>query len=142
MKSSRIASAVAWLTGVGIVAIGTRFLLAPEAAAAGYGATPSAHNDAYLAVKGVRDIGAGLMLLTLLSTGQRRTVGWALLAAAIIPAGDAAIVLRHRGSTTIAYGVHGATSAAMIAAAAALLRGSNSARPTAATPISVREDRP
>ncbi|WP_433784740.1 DUF4267 domain-containing protein [Actinomycetospora sp. CA-101289] len=118
----KIATGVAWLTGLGIAAIGTRFLLQPEASAAGYGAAAPTSGDPYLAVKGVRDIGSGLILLSLLSTGQHRAVGATLLAASVIPAGDAAIVLAHGGPAATAYGVHGGTAAAMVAAAAVILR--------------------
>ena len=45
-----------------------------------------------------------------------------LLAATVIPVGDAVIVLRRGGQKSTAYGVHGATAAAMVATAAILLR--------------------
>jgi hypothetical protein len=48
-------------------------------------------------------------------------VGWWILAMAVIPIGDAAIVLRRGRSKLIAYGVHGATAALMLAVAGLLL---------------------
>ena len=122
MKTHKIADAVAGLVGVGIIAIGTRFLLAPGKAAAGFGVAPPTDTDPYLAVKGVRDIGSGLVLLALLASGQRRAVGVTLLAASAIPIGDALVVLDHHGSPATAYGVHGATAAIMLAAAGTLVR--------------------
>jgi len=43
-----------------------------------------------------------------------------LLAATVIPVGDAVIVLRRGGQKARAYGVHGATAAAMVAIAVIL----------------------
>jgi len=44
-----------------------------------------------------------------------------LLAATVIPVGDAVIVLRRGGQESTACGVHGATAAGMVATAAILL---------------------
>jgi hypothetical protein len=44
-----------------------------------------------------------------------------ILAASIIPLGDAAIVLRNGGSRAIAWGVHGATAVVMLITSALLL---------------------
>ncbi|WP_323184694.1 DUF4267 domain-containing protein [Streptomyces virginiae] len=60
-----------------------------------------------LAVKGVRDIATGLVLLALLLTGQRRALGWAMAAITFVPAGDMVIVLTEGGPASHAYGVHG-----------------------------------
>jgi hypothetical protein len=46
-----------------------------------------------------------------------------MIAASIIPIGDGINVLRHDGPKATAYGVHGATAAAMVATAALLLSG-------------------
>jgi hypothetical protein len=50
-------------------------------------------------------------------------LGWFVLVATIIPAADAAIVLRHGGTRAIAFGIHGATAVIMIVTAALLLMG-------------------
>jgi hypothetical protein len=121
MRLQKAALAVAGVIGVGIIGIGTRFLLDPAASAAGFGVPAPAATDPYLAVKGVRDIGSGLILLALLATRQRRAVGWAMLAAASMPIGDALVVLAHGGPADVAYGIHGATAAVMVAAAGVLL---------------------
>jgi len=81
-----------------------------------------AGTDPFLRVKGVRDITSGLVVLALLATRQPRMVAIGMLAEAVIPVGDALIVLGNGGSPAIAFGVHGATAAAMVAASAALLR--------------------
>ena len=122
MRLQKAALAVAAVIGVGIIAIGTRFLLDPAASAVGFGVPAPAPTDPYLAVKGVRDIGSGLVLLAMLATRRPRTVGWAMLAASSMPVGDALVVLAHGGPPATAYGIHGATAVVAIAAAAVLLR--------------------
>jgi hypothetical protein len=108
------------LLGLAIIAIGTRFLISPRAAAAGFGigiGQDSVSSDPYLSAKGVRDIASGLVVLILLAAVEPRLLGGFMLAASIIPAGDAIIVLRRNGPKATVYGVHVATAAAMLAAA-------------------------
>jgi hypothetical protein len=112
------------LVGVGIIVIGARFLLAPRAAAAGYGlpAAPEPGSAGpYPAIKGVRDITSGLFVVILIAARQPRLLGWLMLAATLIPIADSVIVIRHHGSKATAYGVHGATAAFMLATAGLLL---------------------
>lgn len=111
------------LLGLGIIFIGTRFLLAPRTASASFGIAVGpggASADPYLAVKGVRDIASGLVVFILLAAGEPRLLGGFMLAASIIPVGDAIIVLRRNGPKATAYGVHAATAVVMLAAAAFL----------------------
>jgi hypothetical protein len=115
-----------WLSGaiaVGILLIGARFLLAPYAAAAAYGVSvhPDAHWDAYLSIKGVRDISSGLFTGIMILNGSAHLLGWFMLAATIIPLTDAVIVLRHGGTQAVAIGIHGATAAVMLVIAGLLL---------------------
>lgn len=119
-KIRRLAVLALGAVGVGIIPIGARFLLRPEAAAAGYG-VPTAAGDPYLAVKGIRDIASGLVLLAVLAHGDHRITGRAALAAATVPLADMAVVLARGGSPGVAFGVHGTTGAVMVAAAATLL---------------------
>lgn len=114
----------AGLLAAGIIFIGARFLVAPRVGAAGYGVPadldqPS--SGAYLSVKGVRDIATGLFVLILMAAGATHLIGWVILAATIIPIADATIVLRHGGSKSIAWGVHGVTAAVMLVTSALLL---------------------
>ena len=111
------------LLGLGIIVIGTRFLLAPRAASASFGIAVgpgSGSADPYLSVKGVRDIASGLVVFILLAAGESRLLGGFMLAASIIPVGDAIIVLRRNGPKAAAYGVHAVTAVVMLAAAAFL----------------------
>jgi Domain of unknown function (DUF4267) len=121
MWLQRAALIVVGVIGVGIILIGTRFLLDPAASAAGFGVPAPPADDPFLAVKGVRDIGSGLILLTLLALRQPRVVGWATLAASFMAFGDALIVLAYGGPAYVAYGVHGATAVVAVAAAVVLI---------------------
>lgn len=111
------------LIALGLIFIGARFLLVPRAAAIGYGvpAVPGAGITPYLAVKGDRDIGFGVVTLALLIAAPAHALGWFLAAGAIMPLGDMLIVLRNRGPRATAYGIHGATAAVMLVLAAVLL---------------------
>lgn len=122
----RSAVVLAALMALAIIAIGVRFLLMPETGAAGFGVPAEA--GAYLATKGVRDIGAGAVGLALLATGHLRAAGWAVMALSIIPLGDVLVVLAWDGPVAVAYAVHGATAIAMVLVGAVLIRGDRSHR--------------
>ena len=125
MTITGLAYGLSALVSAGIIVIGARFLLAPRAAAAGYGLpdAPSEPGSAgpYPAIKGVRDITSGLFVVILIAARQPRLLGWLMLAATLIPIADSVIVIRHHGSKATAYGVHGATAAFMLATAGLLL---------------------
>ena len=124
MLPTYIAYALSGLIGLGIIFVGTRFLLAPSTAAAGYGVPveqETARAGAYLAAKGVRDIASGFFVFILIAFQAPHILGWIIVAATIIPIVDAVIVLTHNGSKAIAYGVHGATAAVMLVTAGLLL---------------------
>jgi hypothetical protein len=126
MTTTYIGYALAGLIAAAIIFIGARFLIAPRVAAAGYGVLPDLNQpaaDAYLSVKGVRDIASGLFVIILMAAGPTHLVGWVILAATIIPFADAAIVLRNGGSKAIAWGVHGVTGVVMLITSALLLTG-------------------
>lgn len=122
--TATIGYVLAGLLAAAIIFIGGRFLVAPRIAAAGYGVP--VHSElsvvgAYLSVKGVRDIATGLYVIILMIAGATHLVGWVMLAATIIPIADAAIVLRHGGAKSVAWGVHGGTAAVMLVTTALLL---------------------
>jgi hypothetical protein len=124
-----IASITSGAIGVGIILIGARFLVVPQAAATGYGvlaAPVGAQNHTaspypWLYVKGMRDIASGIFIFILLANRAPHLLGAFMAAASIIPVGDAVIVLRSGGTRAAAFGIHGATAAVMLAASAALL---------------------
>jgi hypothetical protein len=126
MLLTKIGYGLSGLLGSGIIVIGARFLVAPRAAAAAYGITSGQGGpatDPYLAAKGVRDIASGVAVFVLLAAGRPHFLGRSLVAASIIPIGDAIIVLRGNGPKATAYGVHGTTAAVMLGTAALLLSG-------------------
>ena len=124
-----IASITSGAIGVGIIFIGARFLVVPQAAATGYGvlaAPVGAQNHAashypWLYVKGMRDIASGIFIFILLANRAPHLLGAFMAAASLIPVGDSVIVLRSGGTRAAAFGIHGATAAVMLAASAALL---------------------
>ena len=122
--TATIGYVLAGLIAAAIIFIGARFLVAPRVAAAGYGVLADVDQPgtrAYLSVKGIRDIVSGLLVIVVMIAGSIHLLGWIILAATIIPVGDAAIVLRSGGAKSIAYGVHGATAAVMLVTTALLL---------------------
>ncbi len=122
--TTTIAYTLAGLIAAAIIFIGARFIVAPRVAAAGYGVQlapgqPTA--NAYLSVKGVRDIASGLFVFILMAAGETHLLGWVILAATIIPLADTIIVLGNGGAKSIALGVHGLTAAIMLVTSALLL---------------------
>ena len=124
-----LASIVSGVIGVGVIFIGARFLLAPQAAAAGYGVpagppgaqTPAGSPYPWLYAKGMRDVASGIFIWVLLANRAPHLLGAFMAAASIIPLGDAVIVLRSGGTRAAAFGIHGVTAAVMLAASAVLL---------------------
>ena len=116
MTIEYVGEGLSGLLGLGIIAIGVRFLLAPRAAAAAYGVAIREEigaAGAYLSAKGVRDIASGLVLLLLIAIAGYRVLGGWMLVMTLIPIGDAVVVLRSGGSKATAYGVHVATAVVM-----------------------------
>jgi hypothetical protein len=108
---------LAALMAVAIIVIGLFYLVTPERISGTFGLKPPASDAdtrAWLRPKGIRDIAAGLVVLTMMLTADRRLVGIALLVLAIIPFGDMSIVLASGGSRSRALSIHGVTCAAML----------------------------
>ncbi|MFJ9366194.1 DUF4267 domain-containing protein [Nocardia sp. NPDC101769] len=120
--TSRIATTLAVAGASFITYIGFRYLTDPQAAAPTFGMRVSPTGEAadFLNVKGVRDAACGLLIVALLAARQRYSLGIVMLVMATIPTGDMLTVLRHDGSTAMAFGVHGVT-AALVAATGLLL---------------------
>jgi hypothetical protein len=66
------------------------------------------------ALRGIRDVVSGLVVLTMMLTTDVRTVGIALLVEAIVPLGDMSNVLGSGGSKSAAFSIHGVTCAVML----------------------------
>ncbi|BCJ49974.1 hypothetical protein Asp14428_14490 [Actinoplanes sp. NBRC 14428] len=102
--------------------LGTRFLLTPARATLDFGVAAD-NLRALTAIKAVRDIASGLVLLVVWAAAGRTALGWALVAAAFTPVADAVIVLTNGGKRATALGVHGVTAAVLVAAGLILALG-------------------
>ena len=121
---SAIPLILAALIAVGIIVIGCFYLVSPERISGTFGLKPPASDAdtrAWLRPKGIRDISAGLVVLAMMLTADRRLVGIALLAEAVIPLGDMSIILVSGGSKSRAFSVHGITCAVMLVAGLLLI---------------------
>ncbi len=92
--TKNIAIAVAFLTGLGMIFIGVRFMAAPETAELGYGIQFHEQGDyAFHSIKGIRDVFSGLLICLFVVSKQTRALGITLLAGTLIPVVDMGIVL-------------------------------------------------
>ena len=108
---------VAALIAMGVIVIGCFYLVSPERISGSFGLKPPASDAdtrAWLRLKGIRDVASGLVVLTMMLTLDRRSVGIALIVYAIIPLGDMIIVLGSGGSKSRAISIHGVTCAVML----------------------------
>src|SRR5215472_14930859 len=108
---------LAALVAVGIIVIGGFYLVSPERISGSFGLKPPASDAdtrAWLRPKGIRDVAAGLAVLTMMLAADRRSVGIVLLVLAVIPLGDMSIILGSGGSKARALSVHGVTCAVMV----------------------------
>src|SRR6266536_562143 len=99
MKSSvkTIAFYTSVLTGLGLLFIGSRFFIVPEAATYdGFGVHVPTNNDySFQYIKGIRDIFTGAIVLVFLLLKEWRALGAALVLGCIIPATDFLVVFSH-----------------------------------------------
>lgn len=100
---------ISLLLGVGMLFIGTRFLLAPEVGEAGFGLHYNQPNYAFHSIKGIRDIFSGLMIGLLAWYQYRKPLFLTLLAGSIIPFTDMLIVYHTPSSNWWAMLIHGGT---------------------------------
>ncbi|WP_422737952.1 DUF4267 domain-containing protein [Micromonospora sp. WMMD729] len=117
---SPLAYGLAVVLSLFVAFIGARFLLVPQAAAAGYGVPARSGDTAYLTVKGLKDLTFGLLGLALIAFTNADAVAWYMLIVALVPLGDTLIVLRNGGTRAVAFGVHFATALVVLLNAALL----------------------
>jgi hypothetical protein len=92
--TTKISYAIAFLLGLGMIFIGVRFLLSPDAATAGFAIHYNAEGDySFQYIKGIRDIFSGLLICVFVLMNERRALGVTLLAGTMIPVNDMLIVL-------------------------------------------------
>src|ERR1700757_752959 len=108
---------VAVLVSAGIIVVGCFYVASPRRILGGFGLKPPASDAdtlAWLRLKGIRDVAAGLAVLTLMLATDSRTVGIILLVFAVIPFGDMCNILGSGGRKVTAFSVHGVTCAVML----------------------------
>ena len=111
-----------FLIPAAIIGLGINFILNPVGASAGYGIP--IHDPAafpFLWVKGIRDIFSGVVVLTFLFRGDRRTTAILFALAIFIPVGDGLVILSHLGFAPPIF-IHGGTALYMMVVATFLLR--------------------
>lgn len=92
--TKNIAIAIAFLTGLGLIFIGARFLIAPETAEAGYGIHFNEQGDySFHYIKGIRDLMSGLLICIFVLSKQTKALAITLLVGTIVPIADMLIVL-------------------------------------------------
>jgi len=97
--TTRICYIISFLTGLGLLFIGMRFLVSPLKAEFDYGIVTNTNNDfSFHYIKGIRDLFSGILLVLLVLTKQRKALAIALLVATIVPLGDLMIVMLKDGS--------------------------------------------
>jgi hypothetical protein len=110
------------LIPVAIIGIGINFILNPVGASTAYGIP--IHDPAafpFMWVKGIRDIFSGLVVLTFLFRGERRTTAILFSLAILIPVGDGLVILSHAGFAPPIF-IHWGTALYMMIVAVFLLR--------------------
>ena len=108
---------LAALIAAGVIFLGCSYLLAPARVVGSFGLKlPASDPDtrAWLRLKGIRDLGLGLLVLTMMLTADRQTLGTTLLVAAIVPFGDMSVVLGSGGSKSKAFSIHGVTCVVLL----------------------------
>ena len=109
-----------------VFVIGCIYLVSPARISGSFGLKPPASDAdtrAWLRLKGIRDVGSGSVVLALMLATDRRSVGIALIAFAIIPLGDMSIVLGSGGSKSKAFSIHAVTCAVMLVIGFLLIHG-------------------
>ena len=104
-----IGLALAGLVALALIGIGAGALVAPRAASQQYGIVlEDARSLAFIRAMGVRDIGIGVLVLLLASTGHRDLLALGVAASAAVAGLDLAVVTRDgaaRRSSRVLHGV-------------------------------------
>jgi hypothetical protein len=113
------------LVALGIIFIGIREFLDPAAGALGYGVPVVDPRDGdLLAIKAVRDVVSGVVVLALLGLRDRKALACAIGVLTLIPVFDGLVVLRHAGwAFTPVILIHWGTAALMLVIMLMMRRG-------------------
>lgn len=117
------------LIAAAIIFLGARFWITPDKASSEFGIAGSpplsSGFNAWLSVKGTRDIVSGIVVILLMLTSTPQILGEFMLAASLIAFGDMITVLRSNGNKGLAYGMHGVTGLIIVAVGLSLILGAN-----------------
>jgi Domain of unknown function (DUF4267) len=124
-----VRSLTTWIVlapAIGLTLLGLLFILAPRLGATIFGIeAPEGPGIAYLVAIGLRDLAFGLYIAALALFSGRRAVGLVLAITVLIPAGDIALVIAHRGVSSLGHLLlHAASGLYMAGASLWILRGS------------------
>lgn len=113
------------LIGFGLIFIGGRFLIAPEAGERGFGLNFAENGDySFHHIKGIRDSFAGLLLVAFALLGRRVELAVALALGALIPLVDSLVVLSAPNAVQSALWIHGGTAVVLLILSAFLMLSS------------------
>lgn len=91
--TTKISYAIALMLGLGMIFLGARFFVNPEAATAGFGIHYKSQGDySFHYIKGIRDIFSGLIICVFVLLNERRALGVTLSGGTLIPVNDMVIV--------------------------------------------------
>jgi hypothetical protein len=94
MMTKKMSITIAFLVGLGLIFLGARFFISPEAAESDFGIHFNEQGDySFHYIKGVRDIIVGLIICILVFSKETKALGIVLLVGGIIPTVDMLIVL-------------------------------------------------
>ena len=123
MRRSPVALIFGVIACAAIIVLGIRFFLQPREATLDFG-TAADSLRVLTEIKPARDITSAVVPLVVWASAGTTTLGWVLVAAAITPtAEDALIVLTNGGMLSRAVGVHGFTAGPLVAAGLILALG-------------------
>lgn len=113
---------ISWIGALGCLTFGTGYLLKSEGNGSGFGlpVLPAPEARAWWQVKGIRDVGLGLVLIAFILFAPAQ-LPMLLLVTSVIPFGDAWIILANHGSRKTAFSVHVSTAVALLIAAGLLV---------------------
>jgi len=120
-----LSGALTIIVGLGIIFIGVREFLDPNAGARGFGVPLlNASDGDLLAIKAARDCVSGILVLTFLALRERAFLTYAMGVLTFIPVLDGLIVLRHADWIfTPVILIHWGTAALMLVIVALLRKG-------------------
>ena len=117
-----IGACLALIPALGIIAIGISYIAWPTAISQGFGFTTAITPEVtpWQHIKGPRDIASGLLVVVMLVVFGPVAAGVVLLIEALIPIGDALMIIRNHGRLSAALGIHASTAALMVVASVLL----------------------